>query len=260
MAVILFVISSIVFIVFSMMTIIIRILKKKVKRLFVFVIILSLVTAITGFCMVSPEKPKYASQNKSYNKNEKAAVSNYDLKKLKIYSIENEESILIQYNNKNILIDVPTDSNKADYVFKTIDNYKIKKIDSIILTSSDDKFSGNAADVITKYNITDVNYTYDNINDKVVQAIKAVNSVKGTQNVPKKINDDDSIGNIDVKLQKEKSFIDLTFKISEDSETNLIVDSFKNYLENSNMHKHTLNIGHDSNGNLSIGMQIQTGN
>lgn len=260
MAVILFVISSIVFIVFSMMAIIIRILKKRVKKIFVFVIILSLIAAITGFCMVSPEKPKYASDNKGYNKNEKAAVLNYDLKKLKIYSIENEESILIQYNNKNILIDVPTDSNKGDYVFKTIDKYKIKKVDSIILTCSEDKFSGNAADVITKYNILDVNYTYDNINDKVVQAIKAVNSVKGTQNIPKKINDSDSINNIAIKLEKEKSFINLTFKINEDGETDLIIDSFKNYLEKSNMHKHTINVGHDSNGDLSINMQIQTGN
>lgn len=260
MAVILFVISSIIFIVFSMMVIIIKILKKKVKKLFVFVIILSLASAITGFCMVSPEKPKYASDNKRYNKNEKAAVSNYDLKKLKIYSIENEESILIQYNNKNILIDVPTDSNKADYVFKTIDNYKIKKIDSIILTCGDDKFSGNAADVITKYNLTDVNYTYDNINDKVVQAIKAVNSVKGTQNVPKKINDEDNINNIAIKLEKEKSYINLTFKTSGDSETYLTVDSFKNYLEKVNVHKHTVNVGHDNNGDLCINVQIQTGN
>lgn len=260
MAVILFVIGSLIFIVFSMMSIIIVILRKRVKKTFIAIIILSLVTSIVGFCMVSPEKPKYASGNKSYNKNEKAAISSYDPKKLKVYSIENEESVLIQYNNKNILVDVPRDANKADYIFKTIDKYKIKKIDSIILTCSDDKFSENAADVIAKYNVSDVNYTYDNINNKVIEAIKAVNSVKGTQTVPKKINNNDNIDNISIKLEKENSSVNLTLKPDESSETQLIVDSFKNYLEKSNVYKHTVNINHDSNGSLNINIQVETGN
>lgn len=260
MAVILFVTGSLIFIIFSMMAIIIKILKKKVNKLFIAIMVLSLFTAVTGFCMVSPDKPKYASDNKSYNKNEKAALSSYDSKKLKVYSIGNEECVLIQYNNKNVLIDVPEDSNKVNYIFKAIDNYKINKIDCIVLTSSNDKLSENAADVITRYNVSDVNYVCDNVNDKVVQAIKAVNSVKGTKNSAKKISDGGKISNMPIKLQKEESYLDLAFKTNENSETYLIVDSFKNYLENSNIYKHVVNISHGDDGDLSINIHVEAEN
>ncbi|MFL0251092.1 hypothetical protein ACJDT4_11715 [Clostridium neuense] len=260
MAVILFIISSLIFIVFSMISIVIKILNKKVKKLFIAVIILSLAGAITGFCMVSPDRPKYASDNKSYNKNEKAEAANYDSKKIKIYSIQNEESVLIQYNNKNILIDVPKDINKSDYVFKTVDNYKLGKINSIILTSNSDKLSQNAADVIEKYNISDVSYTYDNINDKIVQAIKAVDSVKGTKSTPKKLKDVDKFNDMAIKIEREASFVNMTFKINEGSDAYLIADSFKDYLEKTDIDKHVVSLNHDKAGNLDINIHIEAQN
>lgn len=257
MAVILFVIGSFIFIVFSMMSIIIKILKKKVKKTFIAIIILSLAVTIAGFCMVSPERPKYASSNKNYNKSEKTSISSQNDYKLKVYSIENEESVLIQYNDKNILVDVPKEPNKSDCIFKTIDKYKIKKIDSIILTCNDDNFSGNAADVITRYNIRDVYYTYDNnINDKVIEAIKAVNSVKGNNTEPQKLKNSDNVDNIPIKLEKENSVTNLIFKANESSETQLMVEPFKNYLQKVNIYKHTININHDSNGCLNISINI----
>lgn len=62
------------------------------------------------------------------------------------------DSILIQVNNKNMLIDSGPKSSKRDLI-KYLDSQKIQKIDYLIATHPHEDHIGNMAEIIKKYNI-----------------------------------------------------------------------------------------------------------
>ncbi|GAB6169749.1 ComEC/Rec2 family competence protein [Clostridium carnis] len=63
------------------------------------------------------------------------------------------DAILIQVNNKNMLIDSGPKSEK-DKLFSYLNSLKIKNLDYVIATHPHEDHIGNMADIISKYNIT----------------------------------------------------------------------------------------------------------
>ena len=81
----------------------------------------------------------------------------FNNKPLKIYffDVEKSDSILITYNDKNILID----TSKEDYSDRVIDylnKYKVKTIDYLIITHYDKDHVGGASKIIDNFDIKNV--------------------------------------------------------------------------------------------------------
>lgn len=87
------------------------------------------------------------------NSNTKS-VSSSDSDKMKVHYIDVDQgdAILIQVNNKNLLIDSST-SKAKDKFLNYLDNLNIKKIDYIIATHPHEDHIGNMDKVIEKYDI-----------------------------------------------------------------------------------------------------------
>ncbi len=106
------------------------------------------------------------------------------------------DSILIQVNNKNMLIDAGPGKSK-DMLLKYLDSLNLKKIDYVIATHPHEDHIGNLDDVINKYEIGAF------YSPKVTHTTKAYeNMIKALKKKDLKHPHEDHIGNLDDVINK----------------------------------------------------------
>lgn len=261
MAVFCVIFGAIFSIVFGIISLIIRLIKKRINIFLTIVAFISMIVAIVGFCIVPAENSKYTMYSKNI-KQESSKISNTNSnttkKQFMLRIIENGESVLMQYNGKNILVDASKELNKSKEIFNILDKYNVKKVDSIIITSNDDNLSSNVSDLITRYNISDIRYSTNELNSKISDAAKAVNSVKENSNkMPQKIKDNDKIDGINIQvLKNEKLQKNIIFSINENCNINVVLDCDKMNGYSKNMYNHTIETSYNDNGTAIAELNI----
>lgn len=260
MAVLLFIFGLIFTVVFGVLSIIIRIVKRKPNLICMVMMAASFIAVIVGFILVPSENSKYVSPDEKSSlastSQKENTYTGEDSSKLIAYDIDGGESVILQYNNKNILVDAPEGANKSKNIFSELNSHGIKDIDAIVLLSDDDSRSNNAADIITRYNVTEIRYVGENLSGSITDALKAVNSVKGTNSFAKKISDGDKLYDLSLKLKKENSDSGLSFGTGDNGGACILMDAFKSDADNKN--NHTLKLTYDSNGYIQITVNVNS--
>ena len=163
-------------------------------------------------------------------------------------------AILIQFNNKNILIDCGKVDNIQD-IKDSLNGHSVKTLDGIILTTTDNDSIGAAAQMIKDYKIQDIRYVDNSIkNNKFFKNIQAV--AKANNTVIKKISTSYNIDNAVVNTSNITKGTKINFKFPEDQydssiqTMSFVKDSFKTGVNQSL--RHDVSTSCDSLGNIIV--------
>lgn len=268
---ILLLVLGISFAVFFIIMSIISIVKKDGKvKFYVIALGMSFVIAFIGFWKI-PINTENQLSNKNNNgmfQNQQSIVTNIvgtDTKavnsviknnSLNISFINNglNGAVLMQFNQKNILIDCGKARNMED-IKASLKGHSVKDLYSIILTTTDSDSIGAAAELIKDYKIKDIRYIDDSIkNNNYFKDIQAAAKANGTS--VKKI---DSAYNIDsavINVNNITKGTKINFSFPEDQydssiqTMSFVKDSFKTG-NNQNL-RHDVNTSCDSVGNIIV--------
>ena len=166
------------------------------KRIAYFVLFLTLFMSLslTG-CTDIRNTPESSTSTSPSQTTSAPDISSETTSKLLVHYIDvgQADCILIQNKNENVLIDA---GNRADYsVIKDyLDNLKVKKINTFILTHPHEDHIGSAAQIIHNYDIGKVYMTKATANSKVYQNLIAELDAKKLKPIYPKAGDNFSIG------------------------------------------------------------------
>ncbi|MCR3759502.1 hypothetical protein KYB31_10965 [Clostridium felsineum] len=235
-----------------------KIIKRKIGYINWSLIIVAIVTIVVSFIEIPVKNYSEAVYNKNRTVSTKTVVNKG--KTLNLYSLENGQSIVIQYNNKNILIDVPSvlsQSNDKNNIFNVFATHDIKKIDMLILTSSAYKSANNILDVVGRYNIDNIQYADEsiektNLDKEILEGVKAVNDVKKSSMLPKVMEEKQNLFDMEVENEKTEEGNTLTFKLPKNIKGCANLDSYDKNIHGNNIYDHKIKISYDSSGYISL--------
>ncbi|PJI09493.1 MULTISPECIES: hypothetical protein [Clostridium] len=235
-----------------------KIKRKKLGYMYWSLLTLAIAIVIVSFIEIPVRE--YNSVPKESKTVKTSAVKSHKAKIMNLYSMENGESIIIQYDNKNILVDIPSYVSKPqdkNNIFNILDSHGIKKVDVLILTSNDEKAVNNILSVIGKYNINNIIYADSSIkgtkmDNEIVSNVKAINDVKKSSIYPAVMNDKQNIYDMDVENKKSEDGTELNFKLPKNVKGILDLDSYDSNIHNSSVYDHKIKISYDVEGYISL--------
>lgn len=235
-----------------------KIRRRKLGYMYWSMLVLAIAMVIVSFIEIPVRE--YNEALKASKTIKTNANNSHKTKVFNLYSTENGESIILQYDNKNILVDIPSYMSKAgdkNNIFNILDSHGIKKVDVLILTSNDDKAVNNILSVIGKYNINNIIYADSSIkgtkmDNEIVNNVKAINDVKKSSIYPVVMKDKQNIYDMDVENKKSQYGVELNFKLPKNVRGSMNLDSYDTSIYNSSMYANKIKINYDVEGYISL--------
>ncbi|KHD38725.1 membrane protein [Clostridium acetobutylicum] len=259
MAIFFFILGLLLFLVVIIICVIRKIRRKRIGYINLSFLVVAIATIIVSFIEIPVKDYSEDTSQKS------KMVSNKVIKEsksgiLNLYSLENGQSIVIQYNDKNILIDVPaylSEVNDKNNMFNVLSSHNIKKIDMLILSSAQYKSADNILNVVGRYNIDNIQYADNsiektNLDKEITDRVKAVNDVKKSTTLPEVMKEKQSLFGIETESEKDEDGITLSLKLPKNVKGYANIDSYDKNIKGNSIYDHKIKIGYDANGYILI--------